>query len=134
MTQCPGSLDANVLLRLILRDLPTQSDLALELLHRKGTFHVADTAMIEVTFALERYYDIPRVDIVTYLKAVVAHPKLSLNRQLFSSALEIYPNHPKLSFEDCCLAIDAELNSALPLWTFDKKLANQLGKHTQIVA
>jgi predicted nucleic-acid-binding protein len=127
----PGSLDANVLLRLILRDVPSQSDTALELMQRKGVFHVADTALIEVIFALERYYEIPRADIAHYIQAVISHPKLLLNRQLFSSALPAYTNHPTLSFEDCCLAIYAELNSALPLWTFDKKLATQLSKYTK---
>ena len=33
--------------------------------------------------------------------------------------------HPKLSFEDCYLATSAELSDAKPLWTFDRKLANQ---------
>lgn len=127
MATFAGSLDANVILRLVLRDIPEQSDAALRLLENKGVLHVADTAVIEVVFALERYYEIPRRDIVTYIEAVVGHPKLSVNRRLFAPVLSLYPSRPKLSFEDCCLAIYAELNEALPLWTFDKKLVNQLG-------
>lgn len=131
MTKNSGSLDANILLRLLLRDIPKQSDLALGLVTRSGVFHIADTAIIEVVFALERYYEIPRKDIATYIMALIHNPQLNCPRKLFTTALDIYPNHAKLSFEDCCLAVYAELNSALPLWTFDKKLAGQLGVYAR---
>jgi len=133
MDPSPGSLDANVLLRLLLRDIPSQSELALALLARPGAFHVADTAIIETVFALERYYEIPRVEIAAYMLATIGNPKLNVNKELFTAALELYPEHSKLSFEDCCLAIYARLNASLPLWTFDKKLANQLKKYAKLL-
>jgi predicted nucleic acid-binding protein len=43
----------------------------------------------------------------------------------FEAACDIYLRHPKLSFEDCYLVVSAARSSAVPLWTFDKKLAGQ---------
>ena len=45
---------------------------------------------------------------------------------MFQQALPIYQAHSSLSFTDVCLAIYAQLNDALPLCTFDKKLSTQL--------
>ena len=121
-----GSLDANIILRLVLRDLPEQSDLALDLVERDGLFHVSDVAIIEVVFALERYYEISRIEINKIVSAIIGNSKLILNRELFINCMQIYVKHPKLSIEDCCLAIYAKLNNAKPLWTFDKKLGLQV--------
>lgn len=51
--------------------------------------------------------------------------RINCNKILFEAALPPYVLHPKLSFEACCLASHAGLDDAGPLWTFDKKLANQ---------
>jgi predicted nucleic acid-binding protein len=48
------------------------------------------------------------------------------NRELFIEILPIYAGHPKLSFVDCYLEVLARRTGAVPLLTFDKKLANQL--------
>lgn len=128
-----GSLDANVILRLILRDVPKLSDAASDLLARGQHFHFADIAMMEVVFALERYYEIPRLEIAEIVQSLVNHPKIILNRVLFEEALISFPKFPKLSFEDCCLAAYAKLNGALPLWTFDEKLSKQLNRTTKLI-
>lgn len=134
MVSSAGSLDANILLRLILRDVPEQSDLALNLIQDKGLFYVADTAIIEVVFALERYYEIPRRDVAKLVSVVINHPKLVVNHELFEDSLSTYQQFSKLSFEDCCLPQYAKLAGALPLWTFDKKLASQIEYNCKLLA
>jgi predicted nucleic-acid-binding protein len=121
-----GSLDANVILRLLLQDVPTQHQAATKLLlSGRGQFAVADTAIIEVVFVLERNYGFTRAQVSEAIKGLMALPQINCNRTLFVKALPLFEEHSGLSFEDCCLAIYAELNDATTLWTFDKKLASQ---------
>ena len=133
MSDIGGSLDANVLLRLIVRDVPNHTAAALKLLNKPQRYHVADVAIIETIFVLERYYEIPRLEIAELIRSLINHPKLIVNRELFDMAMEIYPHYPKLSCEDCCLSVYAKLNDALPLWTFDSKLSKQGSGLTRLV-
>lgn len=126
MATFSGSLDANVLLRLLLNDVPVQNAAATKLLQDSaGQFAVADTAIIEVVFVLERHYEFTRLQIAEAVEGLMSLPEINCNRGLFATALPFFSKHPALSFEDCCLAKYAELNEAKPLWTFDQKLANQ---------
>jgi predicted nucleic-acid-binding protein len=128
-----SSLDANILLRLLMPDLPAQTERALALIEQGGQFQVADTAVIETIFVLERFYEIPRPELSAIIRALVGNPSLNLNRPLFQESLTLFEKHPKLSIEDCCLAVYAKLNQALPLWTFDSKLAAQSGGLAKLV-
>jgi len=121
-----GSLDTNVLLRLLLSDIPDQHT-AVEALFRKtpGQFAVADTAIIEIAFVLERHYTFSRLAIFEAIEGLMSLPEINCNRALFEKALILFTKNPSLSFEDCCLATYAELSGAKPLWTFDRKLASQ---------
>lgn len=126
MTPFAGSLDANVILRLLLNDVPAQHTAAEKLMERPGgQYAVADTALIEVIFVLERNYGFSRPQITEAIKGFMSFPRINCNRPLFNQALVTFEAHSSLSFEDCCLATYADLNGATPLWTFDKKLASQ---------
>ncbi len=121
-----GSLDANVVLRLLLNDVPKQHKAAVDLL--TGTtsqFAIADVAIMEVVFVLCRAYEFSREQAAEAIDGLMKLGGINCNRSLFAKALPLFVEHPALSFEDCCLATYAQLNRAEPLWTFDKKLANQ---------
>lgn len=127
MTMLSGSLDANVLLRLLLNDVPRQNTAATKLLQdADGQFAVADTAIIEIVFVLERHYEFSREQIAEAVEGLMSIPEINCNQGLFVAALPLFTKHSALSFEDCCLAKYAELNDAKPLWTFDQKLTNQV--------
>lgn len=122
-----GSLDTNALLRLITKDLPHQRRLVVELLNSTTRqFAVSDLAFSEAVFALSRHYTFSREDIRARLLSFMGLRNINCNRVMLVKALDHFVKHPALSFEDCCLAVYAELNEAEPLYTFDKKLANQL--------
>ena len=126
MTVFAGSLDANVLLRLLLNDVADQHQAALNLIQSTKTqLLVADTAIIEVIFVLERHYEFSRTNITEAIEGLTLIAQLQCNQKLIQPALQLFVKHPSLSFEDCCLAVYAELNNAEPLWTFDRKLARQ---------
>jgi predicted nucleic-acid-binding protein len=125
MTTFSGSFDANVLLRLLLNDVPEQNMAATKLLQdADAQFAVADTAIIETVFVLERHYEFTRKQIAEAIEGLMSLPEINCNRGLLVAALPLFTKYLSLSFEDCCLAKYAELNDAKPLWTFDQKLAN----------
>lgn len=134
MVALSGSLDANVLLRLLLNDIADQHQEVVRLFQNvSGQFAVADTAIIETVFVLERNYEFTRSAITETIEGLMSLTEINCNRPLFLKALPLFTKYPALSFEDCCLAVYAELNNAKPLWTFDRKLAKQ-APNTQLVA
>ena len=122
-----GSLDTNALLRLLLNDIPSQH-LAVKTLLKAANkqFAVADTAIIELVFVLERHYGLTRHQIYEAIVGLMQLKEINCNRILFENALITFTHHATLSFEDCCLSSYATLNDAEPLWTFDKKLATKV--------
>lgn len=127
MTKFTGSFDTNVILRLLLNDIPQQHKAVKKLMEQAvNQFAVADTVIIELVFGLDRYYGFSRLQIADAVDGLMKLKEINCNQALFEKALPLFINHAGLSFEDCCLTIYAQLNDAEPLWTFDKKLANQV--------
>ena len=120
-----GSLDPNVLLRVILNDIPDQSTIAVELIERSPRLAICDVSVIETMFVLEKHYKFERVNIAYAVAEIMKHPNLLLNTSLLSEVIILFTKHSALSPEDCYLAVYAKQNNQLPLWTFDKKLARQ---------
>ena len=121
-----GSLDANVVLRLLLNDVPDQHAAAVALVEgADAPFVVSDVAVIEVVFALCRHYEFSRAAAAEAIEGLMSLTQIDCNRVMLMRALPFFTDHPKLSFEDCCVATYAELSNAEPLWTFDRKLAGQ---------
>lgn len=130
-----GSLDTNVLLRLLLNDIPDQHNAVKKLFTDfDGQFSVADLAVTELVFVLERHYGFTRPQTNEAVTGLMQLSKINCNRALIEKALIIYLDRPSLSFEDCCLSAYATLNGAEPLWTFDKKLANQVVNAQQVAS
>lgn len=119
------SLDTNCLARVLLNDVPEQAKKITDLLELNYYFHVSDYVFSEFCFLAEQVYKLDRKSIANSLETIMNIPKINCNQNLFKQVLPLYIQHPALSFIDCCLAVQAQLNNALPLYTFDKKLALQ---------
>jgi len=120
------SLDTNCLLRWLLGDIPEQTALVTALVNSGEDIAVADAALIETIFVLEKLKKISRETIEKAVTAVIQKDTIVCNRELFIEVLPIYTGHPKLSFVDCYLEVLARKTETSPLLTFDKKLAQQL--------
>lgn len=121
------SLDTNIILRLMLKDIPEQCHKTQDLFMRYGyIYDVADLAITEAVYVMEQQYRLSRTKIVDGVQKLLLFPGLRYNQALFNQVFPMYLEHPKLSFNDCCLAAYAALNEAEPLWTFDRDLAKQL--------
>lgn len=128
-----GSLDTSAIVRLLTNDIPVSRDNVARMIESTTSqFAIADMAVSEAVFVLGRQYGFTREEIASSLRALMLHAKINCNRVMIDGALELFVDHPALSFEDCCLAVYAELNDALPLYTFDKKLAHQASQATLI--
>jgi len=120
------SLDTNCLLRLILDDVPEQSAVITAIINSEENLIVADAALIEMIFVLEKIKKISRETIENAVLTIFEKDNILCNRELFIEILPVYTGHSKLSFVDCYLEGLARKTDTVPLLTFDKKLANQL--------
>ena len=126
-------LDTNVLLDWLLVRDDERTKRIDKLLSTSKELQIPDVIIVELTFALEKFYELPRVVVVENIAKVIDEPVFNCNRSLFERALLDYSNHPALSFVDCCLIHYADLQNALPVWTFDKKLVNQSGGRAESI-
>ncbi len=127
-----GSVDTNVLLRLLLDDIHAQTKAAQSLIDSGDRYEVADAALIEVVFVLEKIYSMDRALIMENVLAIVRNRTFICNRVLFEQVMPQYVQEPSLSVVDCALLAYARLNKAVPLYTFDKKLIQKSGVDCQM--
>ena len=122
------SIDTNIVLRCILGDVPEQRKKALEFLGEPGSeHHLSNQALLECIYIMEISEEMTRQEIVDHLNFFLARydDTVVYDNKLTSLAFQMYLTHPKLSWADCSLAAEAELGNHEPLFTFDKKLAQQ---------
>lgn len=115
-----GSLDTNILLRLLLGDVADQTSAVDKLLESGGKFEIADAALIELVFVLEKIYKFERSLIGENILGIVRNQQFICNRELFERAVPLYLENNRLSIMDSALLIYARLNRATPLFSFDK--------------
>ena len=120
------SIDTNVLIRAVLTQDTAQSRLARDLLSQPGRrFEVSALAWAELAHALSAHYGLSREQIAEMVTAIIGMDSIRARSDILPAALAFYQIHPKVSFEDCYMAETARQSGAVPLWTFDKKLASQ---------
>lgn len=121
------SIDTNVILRFLLRDVPVQTARAVAAATAPDAY-VTDVAITETVFVLEKYYKAPRNEIVLSMRAFLALPNLSSNAGMFGDVFDLYEARRTLSIIDCYVAVEANAWQN-DLVTFDKKLLQYGGTH-----
>ncbi len=122
------SFDTNIILRLMLKDIPGQCRRLQDLFMRANIqYHVADLVITEAVYVMESNYRLSREKIVDGIQRLLLFPGVNYNQELFRRVFPMYLEQPKMSFNDCCLVAYAALNEAEPLWTFDRDLAKVSG-------
>ena len=127
-------IDTNILLDWLLDRDPSRSEQINILFSKSKEIQIADLAIVELVFALEKYYEFPRKLVSLNLEKVLDEPVFNCNRTLFYQVLDDYLERTSLSFIDCCLLQCAKLQNDLPLWTFDKKLINQSSGRAKLIS
>lgn len=130
------SLDTNIILRILLQDVPLQLNKIKALFSesRPGGLLVADTVFLECVWILSgEMYDFNREEIGSLLLKIISIPQVNCNKAMLEIAIPNYIKYSTISFVDACLAAYAEINNATPLLTFDKKLATALPSAVSIL-
>ena len=121
-----ATLDTNVVLRLVLKDIPEQYEIIKDLITAQGAqFRLSDMVAVDLVHALMHHYDLNRSQVAEILRSLLIDPNIDSNRALLESVIKSFVTHPSLSFVDCYLSEEAKATGNLPLVTFDKKLASQ---------
>jgi len=121
------SLDTNIILRFLLRDVPARSAKAIAVV-AKSKCYVTDVVITETIFVLEKVFDAPRKDIASSLNSFLSFPNLLSNADLLHDVIELYRKRDSLSIIDCYAAVEANV-SGKQLVTFDRKLLKYGGDH-----
>jgi predicted nucleic acid-binding protein len=96
------------------------------LLRSSARLAVDDAALIEAVFVLERVLKLQRRTVAAAVAELMAQPAIDMDRTAWAEILEGYESHPKLSVVDVYLERRARHRGALPLYTFDARLAAEL--------
>lgn len=117
-------LDANIYLRYILNDNPTQAKRAQELIKHKEIY-TDPTVIAEVVWVFTSYYKVEKEKFIPALLAIVEQKNnKSSSKKIIIQTLEYYYTH-NLSYIDCYLHCLAKTKN-LSLATFDTKLSKAI--------
>lgn len=125
-----NSLDTNLVIRYLLNDIPSQAARAKKIIVNSSVY-VTDVVATEAIFVLEKAIRLDRSDVVMLVKAFLGLPNMVYNDYFLDTAIDIYAEHPALSFVDCYAAAEAKAYNNT-LYTFDQKLARQGGQHVKL--
>ncbi len=79
-----------------------------------------DLILAEVAYVLESFYEAPRAQVATTLRAVLAYPAIRvLDADLLQRAVEVYEIH-RLDFADAYLVASAERTGIGVIASFDR--------------
>lgn len=125
------SLDANVVLRFLLNDIPSQTTRA-RTLFSKPAIYASDVVISEVAFVLEKGMKFERASVALLLRTLTSLQNLTFSCHFLPEVIALFESRKSLSFVDCYAATEAKTVGGT-LFTFDKKLVNQGGKNVRAV-
>ena len=88
------SPDTNCLLRWLLNDVPEQAALITDILNSETNINVADAAIIETVFVLEKTKSISREVVKEAVMAIIGNKSISCNEELFTEIFPLYIKYP----------------------------------------
>jgi Predicted nucleic acid-binding protein, contains PIN domain len=115
-------VDTDVLIRHLTRDPPDQAARATRYLAGADELLLPDLILAEVAYVLESFYETPRAQVATTLRAVMAYPAIRvLDADLLQRAVEVYEVH-RLDFADAYLVASAERTGVGVIASFDRSI------------
>jgi predicted nucleic-acid-binding protein len=117
-------IDANVILRYILEDIPVQSEISKNLIENKECT-VLNEVLAEVIYVLEKVYKIQRNEISSVIINLINYSNILMsNKEVVKSAVSIFANK-NIDFIDALLC-SYNWITGKKVFTFDKKLQKLL--------
>jgi predicted nucleic-acid-binding protein len=120
------AVDTNVLVRLVVRDEPTQA-LAAEEFIAKGAW-VSHLVPAETVWVLDALCDLAAERIATAVDMLLHHKELTVqDPDVVVCALDRFREYPALGFSDCLIVEIARKSGHLPFGAFDRDPAKLEG-------
>jgi predicted nucleic acid-binding protein len=114
--------DTNVLVRHLTGDPPELAARATRYLAAADELLLPDLILAEVAYLLESFYEVPRTQVATTLRAVLAFPAIRvIDADLLQRAVEVYEIH-RLDFADAYLVASAERTGVGVIASFDRSI------------
>lgn len=115
-------VDTNVLVRHLTGDPPELAARATRYLATTAELLLPDMIFAEVAYVLESFYETPRAQVATTLRAVLAFPAIRVvDADLLQRAVEVYEVH-RLDFADAYLVASAERTGVGIIASFDRSI------------
>ena len=112
----------NILVRHLTGDPPDLAARATRYLGAADALLLPDLIVAEVAYVLESFYEAPRAQVATTLRAVLAFPAIRvLDSDLLQRAVEVYEVH-RLDFADAYLVASAERTGIGAIASFDRTI------------
>jgi predicted nucleic acid-binding protein len=113
-------VDTNVLVRHLTGDPPELAGRATRYLAAADELLLPDLILAEVAYVLESFYEAPRSQVATTLRAVLAFPAIRVvDADLLQRAVEVY-EADRLDFTDAYLVASAERTGVGVIASFDR--------------
>jgi predicted nucleic-acid-binding protein len=120
------AVDTNVVLRLVVRDDPSQVEMAEEFVS-KGAW-ISQLVLAETAWVLKSFYGLRPEQIATAVEMLLNHEQLTVQHaEVVADALEQFRKRQASDFIDYLLVEVARKGGNLPLGTFDRNLARAEG-------
>lgn len=115
-------VDTNVLIRHLTGDPPELAVRATRYLAAADELLLPDLILAEVAYVLESFYETPRAQVATTLRAVLAFPAIRVvDADLLQRAVEVYEIH-RLDFADAYLVASSERTGVGVIASFDRSI------------
>jgi predicted nucleic acid-binding protein len=115
-------VDTNILVRHLTGDPPELAARATRYLGAADELLLPDLILAEVAYVLESFYEVPRAQVATTLRAVLAYPAIRvLDADLLQRAVEVY-EIDRLDFADAYLVASAERTGIGVIASFDRSI------------
>jgi predicted nucleic acid-binding protein len=115
-------VDTNVLIRHLTGEPPVMATRATRYLTVADELLLPDLILAEVACVLESFYEAPRAQVATTLRAVLAFPAIRvLDADLLQRTIEVYEVH-RLDFADAYLVASAERTGIGVVASFDRTI------------
>ncbi|HWE05234.1 MAG TPA: PIN domain-containing protein [Rhizomicrobium sp.] len=116
------AIDTNVLVRLIARDDPEQTESAEEFVS-KGAW-ISQLVLAETIWILDSAYERGRGEIATAIEMLLNRAQLSVqDADVVAAALAVFRSRSAVSFSNALIVESARRSGHLPVATFDRDVA-----------
>jgi predicted nucleic acid-binding protein len=115
-------VDTNILVRHLTGDPPALADRATRYLAEADELLLPDLILAEVAYVLESFYEVPRKQVATTMRAVLAFPAVRvIDSELLQRTVEVY-DVDRLDFADAYLVASAERTGVGVIASFDRSI------------